>query len=136
MIRSLTFGEVLSIASSMAGIGMDLGSFIAGAGTGTGAEVCAALAAVCTCGVLSGDLRRLNNGAWGRTRLGYFGARPGSTRLSREIWSGRPGSNRRHPAWEAGVLPLNYSRSGVGLANVARLPLRGPGHNLGAVMAD
>ena len=28
-----------------------------------------------------------------------------------ENWSGRPGSNRRHPAWEAGVLPLNYSRS-------------------------
>src|SRR5450432_819297 len=28
-----------------------------------------------------------------------------------EEWSGRPGSNRRHPAWEAGVLPLNYSRS-------------------------
>jgi hypothetical protein len=28
-------------------------------------------------------------------------------------WSGRPGSNRRHPAWEAGVLPLNYSRSPV-----------------------
>src|SRR5579863_2850490 len=28
-----------------------------------------------------------------------------------ERWSGRPGSNRRHPAWEAGVLPLNYSRS-------------------------
>src|SRR5215469_16161743 len=27
-----------------------------------------------------------------------------------ENWSGRPGSNRRHPAWEAGVLPLNYSR--------------------------
>src|SRR6185312_17143607 len=27
------------------------------------------------------------------------------------FWSGRPGSNRRHPAWEAGVLPLNYSRS-------------------------
>jgi hypothetical protein len=27
-----------------------------------------------------------------------------------EKWSGRPGSNRRHPAWEAGVLPLNYSR--------------------------
>src|SRR2546430_17088070 len=24
-------------------------------------------------------------------------------------WTGRPGSNRRHPAWEAGVLPLNYS---------------------------
>src|ERR1700739_1852014 len=28
-------------------------------------------------------------------------------------WSGRPGSNRRHPAWEAGVLPLNYSRSNL-----------------------
>jgi enamine deaminase RidA (YjgF/YER057c/UK114 family) len=26
-------------------------------------------------------------------------------------WSGRPGSNRRHSAWEADVLPLNYSRS-------------------------
>ena len=25
-------------------------------------------------------------------------------------WSGRRGSNPRHPAWEAGVLPLNYSR--------------------------
>src|ERR1700733_13234532 len=25
-------------------------------------------------------------------------------------WSGRPGSNRRRPAWEAGILPLNYSR--------------------------
>src|SRR2546428_555688 len=24
--------------------------------------------------------------------------------------SGRPGSNRRRPAWEAGILPLNYSR--------------------------
>jgi hypothetical protein len=26
-------------------------------------------------------------------------------------WSGRPGSNRRHSAWEADVLPLNYSRN-------------------------
>src|ERR1035438_8814183 len=26
-------------------------------------------------------------------------------------WSGRPDSNRRRPAWEAGILPLNYSRS-------------------------
>ena len=24
--------------------------------------------------------------------------------------SGRPGSNRRRPAWEAGILPLNYAR--------------------------
>src|SRR5580698_5407218 len=28
-----------------------------------------------------------------------------------DSWSGRPGSNRRHSAWEADVLPLNYSRS-------------------------
>ena len=26
------------------------------------------------------------------------------------LWSGRPDSNRRRPAWEAGILPLNYSR--------------------------
>src|SRR6266446_4433750 len=26
-------------------------------------------------------------------------------------WSGRPDSNRRRPAWEAGILPLNYGRS-------------------------
>jgi hypothetical protein len=29
----------------------------------------------------------------------------------RNFWSGRPGSNRRRPAWEAGILPLNYARS-------------------------
>src|SRR6058998_3705640 len=27
------------------------------------------------------------------------------------IWSGRPDSNRRRPAWEAGILPLNYGRA-------------------------
>jgi hypothetical protein len=27
------------------------------------------------------------------------------------ILSGRPGSNRRRPAWEAGILPLNYARA-------------------------
>jgi hypothetical protein len=26
------------------------------------------------------------------------------------IQSGRPDSNRRRPAWEAGILPLNYAR--------------------------
>src|SRR5438309_9900704 len=26
--------------------------------------------------------------------------------------SGRPDSNRRRPAWEAGILPLNYARKG------------------------
>ena len=30
------------------------------------------------------------------------------------IWSGRPGSNRRRPAWEADILPLNYARSRPG----------------------
>src|SRR5881394_1434380 len=33
------------------------------------------------------------------------------------FWSGRPGSNRRRPAWEAGILPLNYSRVGSVVAN-------------------
>src|SRR5712664_1986591 len=28
-----------------------------------------------------------------------------------QLWSGRPDSNRRRPAWEAGILPLNYGRS-------------------------
>jgi hypothetical protein len=40
-------------------------------------------------------------------------------------WSGRPGSNRRHSAWEADVLPLNYSREGQGHANrLTPQPLR------------
>ena len=34
-----------------------------------------------------------------------------SGRFFREFWSGRPGSNRRRPAWEAGILPLNYARA-------------------------
>ena len=34
----------------------------------------------------------------------------GMSRSANQIWSGRPGSNRRHSAWEADVLPLNYSR--------------------------
>ncbi len=32
--------------------------------------------------------------------------------------SGRPGSNRRRPAWEAGILPLNYAR--VSTSNIPR----------------
>ncbi len=31
-------------------------------------------------------------------------------------WSGRSGLNRRHSAWEADVLPLNYARRGSRLA--------------------
>jgi hypothetical protein len=30
--------------------------------------------------------------------------------------SGRPGSNRRRPAWEAGILPLNYARVRIAIA--------------------
>ncbi len=30
-------------------------------------------------------------------------------------WSGRRDSNSRYPAWEAGVLPLNYSREALQL---------------------
>ena len=33
--------------------------------------------------------------------------------LSCCFWSGRWDSNPRRPAWEAGILPLNYSRSGL-----------------------
>src|SRR5712691_4915353 len=38
---------------------------------------------------------------------------PGPHGVSRKAlsdWSGRPDSNRRRPAWEAGILPLNYGR--------------------------
>ncbi len=49
---------------------------------------------------------------------GSAGARPpesseGAAALHRNPlgdWSGRPDSNRRRPAWEAGILPLNYGR--------------------------
>jgi hypothetical protein len=33
-----------------------------------------------------------------------------STGAMDKCWSGRTGSNRRHTAWEAVVLPLNYAR--------------------------
>ena len=32
-------------------------------------------------------------------------------------WSGQSGSNRRHSAWEADVLPLNYARTAAILTN-------------------
>src|SRR5215813_13253722 len=32
---------------------------------------------------------------------------------SLKIWSGRRDSNPRRPAWEAGILPLNYSRAAL-----------------------
>jgi hypothetical protein len=61
---------------------------------------------------------------WTRERVGrmtgWFSARGqgphtqarGSWRSSGwpRIQSGRPDSNRRRPAWEAGILPLNYAR--------------------------
>lgn len=39
---------------------------------------------------------------------GPTGRRP--RKPSIDNWSGRPDSNRRRPAWEAGILPLNYAR--------------------------
>src|SRR5713226_6744209 len=35
---------------------------------------------------------------------------PDARRLASGPKSGRPDSNRRRPAWEAGILPLNYAR--------------------------
>src|SRR6185312_16381638 len=47
-----------------------------------------------------------------------------SVSLRSEGWSGRRGSNPRRPAWEAGILPLNYSRLGACLRlEVLRLSL-------------
>src|ERR1022692_2381325 len=37
-------------------------------------------------------------------------------------WSGRRDSNPRRPAWEAGILPLNYSRS-IHIGYLASWPL-------------
>ena len=39
--------------------------------------------------------------------------RSSSSPQARRTWSGRRGSNPRHSAWEADVLPLNYSRSTI-----------------------
>src|SRR5712692_565399 len=43
-------------------------------------------------------------------------------------WSGRRGSNPRRPAWEAGILPLNYSRS-AGTKNYSKEVLCAPSQN-------
>src|SRR5207249_4646554 len=51
---------------------------------------------------------------------GGYGSR---SRNPPEYWSGRPDSNRRRPAWEAGILPLNYGRS-LGVGQVLRLLAR------------
>src|SRR5438477_200265 len=42
-----------------------------------------------------------------RRALGGVGGHFGAPHIN---WSGRPDSNRRRPAWEAGILPLNYGR--------------------------
>src|SRR5207248_9842773 len=42
-----------------------------------------------------------------RRALGGVGGHFGPPHIN---WSGRPDSNRRRPAWEAGILPLNYGR--------------------------
>ena len=50
---------------------------------------------------------------------------PGNERRSREgpfrLLSGRRDSNPRRPAWEAGILPLNYSRIGPNIAPCASI---------------
>src|ERR1700722_7865288 len=52
------------------------------------------------------------------------------------IWSGRPGSNRRHSAWEADVLPLNYSRPAHSTVTIiARVVKTIPPRNLGDLSA-
>src|ERR1700756_4448596 len=48
--------------------------------------------------------------AAGQKRTKVF-EKNGPARVLAQSWSGRPGSNRRHSAWEADVLPLNYSRN-------------------------
>src|SRR3954452_20000902 len=48
-------------------------------------------------------------------------------KVIKKFWSGRSGSNRRHSAWEADVLPLNYARKLNDLAGFRR-PFR---HRLG-----
>ena len=40
---------------------------------------------------------------------------PKGRQAVRRHWSGRPGSNRRHSAWEADVLPLNYARANTSI---------------------
>src|SRR3954471_7158416 len=49
---------------------------------------------------------------WGRLSLNGSNGSLAKNDSSQTIESksGRPGSNRRRPAWEAGILPLNYSR--------------------------
>src|SRR5262249_46380226 len=37
-------------------------------------------------------------------------------------WSGRPDSNRRRPAWEAGILPLNYRRPATPILQSSQTP--------------
>ena len=53
----------------------------------------------------AGDYSRLRSGGSGRCGQGKA-----PVRKALERWSGRRGSNPRHRAWEARVLPLNYSR--------------------------
>ncbi len=42
--------------------------------------------------------------------------------------SGRPGSNRRRPAWEAGILPLNYARKAIWRCAPCAIPLAPPAY--------
>ena len=64
----------------------------------------------------------------------YIGVRP-SASFSKMLkgWSGGRGSNPRRPAWEAGILPLNYPRA----LGMLRAPLRTRSlYHIRADMAD
>src|SRR5690606_15308900 len=52
-----------------------------------------------------------------------------------ESWSGRSGSNRRHSAWEADVLPLNYARAGMA-CSTCRPPAKSRGCGAGEMASD
>jgi integrase len=54
--------------------------------------------------------RRKPSSYWNRRLARLNGATWSCCNLLKR-WSGRRGSNPRRPAWEAGILPLNYSRS-------------------------
>ena len=74
--------------------------------------------------VLHEDRAWPSSGSSGQVRIGlvdclmeYSGVRRlGSFCKSSKGWSGGRGSNPRRPAWEAGILPLNYPRTSVNIS--------------------
>src|SRR5262249_13005034 len=54
-----------------------------------------------------------------RSSEGVTGSHPATPSC---FWSGRPDSNRRRPAWEAGILPLNYGRPATPILQLFQRP--------------